>query len=200
MLHVSLPYSLQNQYPDKNLEHKKSQSPRIKVTNREITNPDGSDDEFENFVDEFDDLEKISADIISGPDLKQRETEFKPEDSTIERLPFELREIVFVFCGRNTFCSAGQGPNLLKALRGQRQAYTHALVIFERLNSYELGAKLRNHASEVCHRVQDMTELMTINEAPRNVSYQSNSNDSKLAESGLELTLQSVNATPPRGY
>ncbi|TGO39687.1 hypothetical protein BHYA_0049g00230 [Botrytis hyacinthi] len=187
---------VQNQYPDKNLhEHKKSQSLGIKVTHREIANPDCSDDEFEDSVaefedsfDEFEDLEKKCTDI-SGPDLEQREIEFKPEDSILERLPPELSEMVFVFCGRSTFCSADQGPNLLKALRGQRRAYAHALVVFERLNSYELGAEPRNPMSKICHEIRDMTGLMTVNEAPRNVTCESESDDSGLAESGLELTL-----------
>ncbi|TGO46918.1 hypothetical protein BCON_0301g00020 [Botryotinia convoluta] len=217
-------YREQPQYPNKNLEHKKSQNCRIRIralppvipsfktprcpnkTARDVLNswndhtndPDYYDDDFEYFVDELEDLEKISADVINGPDLKQRATEFKPEDSILERLPTELREMIFIFCGRNTFCSADQGPRLLKALRGQRRAYTHALAIFERLNSYELGAELRNHTSEICHKVHDMTGLMTVNKAPRNVSSQSNSNDSELAESDLKLTLQSVNASPAR--
>ncbi|KAF7943887.1 uncharacterized protein EAE97_005957 [Botrytis byssoidea] len=174
---------VRNQYTDRNLrEYTKSQSPRMEVTYREITNADCCDDEYE-------DLEKNSTDIISGPDLKQREIDSKPEDSILERLPYDLREMVFVFCGRSTFCSAGQGPNLLKALRGQRQAYAHALRIFERLNSYELGAELRNPTSEICNEIQDMTGLMTVNEAPRSITCESESNDSKLAESDLELTL-----------
>ncbi|TGO08190.1 hypothetical protein BTUL_0221g00060 [Botrytis tulipae] len=173
---------VRNQYPDRNLhEYKNSQSPGMEGT-RQVTNADCSDDEYK-------DLETISKDIISEPDLKQRETNSKPKDSILERLPAELREMVFVFCGRSTFCSAGQGPYLLKALRGQWQAYAHALVIFERLNSYELGAELRNPTSELCNEIQDMTGLMTVNEAPRNITCESELNDSKLAESGLELTL-----------
>ncbi|TGO82200.1 hypothetical protein BPOR_0893g00040 [Botrytis porri] len=192
------------QYPNKNLEDKKSQNCEGRVITLPRNTLNHSDDDFENFINEVEDpvdeleyLETISADAISGPDLKQRETEFKPEDSILERLPPELREMIFIFCGRNTFCSADQGPRLLKALRGQWRAYTHALNVFERLNSYELGAELRNHTSEVYHKVHDMTGLMTAKKAPQNVSSQSNSNDSKLAESDLKLTLQSVNTYSP---
>ncbi|KAF7903031.1 hypothetical protein EAF00_002933 [Botryotinia globosa] len=165
-----LPDSLvRNQYTDMNLhEYTKSQSPRMEVRCRETTNADCSDDEcensvddFEDFFDEFEDLETRATDINSEPDLKQRETDSKPKKSILERLPAEIREMVFVFCGRSTFCSADQGPNLLKALRGQRQAYTHALDKFERLNSYELGAELRSPTSEICNEIQDMTGLMS---------------------------------------
>ncbi|TGO09013.1 hypothetical protein BPAE_1186g00010 [Botrytis paeoniae] len=179
---LSLYYREQPQYPNKNLEHKKSQSCQVRVKPLHTDDPDHYDDDFE-------DLEKISVGVISGLNLKQQEIEFKPEDSILERLPAELREMIFIFCGRNTFCSADQGPRLLKALRGQRRAYTHALAIFERLNSYELGAELRNHTSEIRHNVHDMTGLMTVNKASPNVSSQSNSNDSELAEFGLKLTL-----------
>ncbi|KAF5872085.1 uncharacterized protein Bfra_009114 [Botrytis fragariae] len=171
----------------------------LKSWNYHAAGPDDSDidedfvDELKYFINSFEyfvvnfKIPPIIMDI--SPDLKERATEFKPEDCILERLPTEVREMIFVFCGRSTFCSADQGPRLLKALRGQRRAYTHALTTFERLNSYELGAELRNHTSKISYNVHDMTGLMAVNKASRIVPSQLNSNDLELAESDLKLTL-----------
>ncbi|TEY37196.1 hypothetical protein BOTCAL_0524g00030 [Botryotinia calthae] len=153
---------------------------------------DDSDDcniDCEDFDYESEYFREIFVEIIRGLHVKQRAIEFKHKDIILERLPNEIRQMIFVFCGRNTFCSADQGPRLLEALRGQRSAYTHALIIFQRLNSYELGVELKTRTSEIRHNVHDMIGLMTVDKTPRNVSPQSNSNNSELAESDLKLTL-----------
>ncbi|CAD6442316.1 4af574d7-0771-4a16-96d2-201640d16fec [Sclerotinia trifoliorum] len=88
----------------------------------------------------------------------------EPPISILERMPYEIRQMVFVCCGRSAFCSAGQGPDLLQALRGQPLSYRHALSIFERLNSYELEARLKNDALGEDHPVDEMIRLMTVNQ------------------------------------
>lgn len=194
----------QPQYSNKNLEQNfKPQScqTRIKYSQRSIKIArkihinlkeyfDDFDIDLEDFDDESKQFDETFLGAILGGDLEKLEIKFKPKDSILERLPDEIRQMIFVFCGRNTFCSADQGPRLLKALRGQRSAYAHALSIFERLNSYELGVELKTRTSEIRHNVHDMIGLMTVDKALRNFSPQSNSNNSELAESDLKLTLQ----------
>ncbi|KAF7958343.1 hypothetical protein EAE96_001893 [Botrytis aclada] len=145
------------------------------------------------FDDESEETESMFADDINRLDLKQAPFEWKSTDSMLERIPTEVRQMIFAFCGRNTFCSADQGPSLLKALRGQCRAYSHALDIFERLNSYELGVELRNHTSRIRHTVHDMTRLMTVNKASHTISSTSSLDDSNLAKFDLKLTLHSEN-------
>ncbi|KAM0153480.1 hypothetical protein ACHAQE_002894 [Botrytis cinerea] len=162
------------------------------IPNNWNSHTDDSDDfdaDCEDFGYEPKHLEEILTDVISEPDLKQRAIEFELKDSILERLPNEIRQMVFVFCGRDSFCSADQGPRLLEALRGQPLAYTHALSIFKRLNSYELDVELKTRTSEIPHNVHDMIGLMKVDKTPRNISPQSNLNDSELAESELKLTL-----------
>ncbi|KAJ8065905.1 hypothetical protein OCU04_005006 [Sclerotinia nivalis] len=111
-------------------------------------------------------VEYKSKYIESVVEFEAEETivDSEPQFSILERLPHEIRQMVFVHCGRSAFCSAGQGSGLLQALRGQPLAYRHALSIFERLNSYELEARLKNDALGEDHLVDEMTRLMTVNQ------------------------------------